>query len=456
MTPVRKMRSRLAVDNLVMTGVLTLVVLSVVSVLVVSGAVRELFAPDGTTVKAIFSDTVQLTEGSAVRVNGVEQGKVEKIIVNPGGRSATVELNVHEESMPLYHDASASVRWKTLLGGSMVVTLDRGTPGAGELRSNTIPESRTDSQVELDEVITAMRGGARTGMRRMLAELPRVFRDDDAMSLALRTLADVSPPLARGVESVRGSHEGDLRRLVSRTARTVQALDTPADVTALVQGGATTVETTAGRAADLRATIERAAYAMPRVVSTLGRLDSTLSAVDPLVARLRGPAADVAPTLAALRPTVARADRLLQDAEPLLASLRPAASDLAAAARDGVPFLREIAPSLARMDEQILPDLARRSPVTGRSTYEMIGPAVAGLQGNFSLFDGEKFYVRFPANGGDRAFDTPPCRGFSADPGAPGDSPWGEGDAPMLRCQELMDAMERYFNWEPLPPGDGK
>jgi hypothetical protein len=257
--------------------------------------------------------------------------------------------------------------------------------------------------------------------------------------------------VADGVRAVRGEQpDRDLRALVTNTAATVRALDAPAEsLTRLVEGTALTVETTAAREADIRATIQSAARVLPAVETTVQRLDHSLDLADPVLTRLRGSAADVAPTVRALRPTLVAADRLLRDATPLLRSLRPAVDSLAGAARQGAPLLEELTPSLVRADRRILPDLALRDPVSGRATFEMLGPGVSALHSLGTSFDDVGGLVNLALGGGERAIDTGPCKTYFTDP-----TPAGE--AQRVRCEEIGSALEHYFNYNPVPSGGGE
>jgi ABC-type transporter Mla subunit MlaD len=211
----------------------------------------------------------------------------------------------------------------------------------------------------------------------------------------------------------------------------------------VVEGAAVTFETAARRREDIQTTIERADQYLPRVITTLRLLDATLANADPVVALLRGPARAIAPTVARLRPTVVDADRLLRSARPLLASLRPASAALARAARAGRPLLDELVPSLQRLDENILPDLAKPDPVTGRGTHQMIGPTLSGLGAAAAGVDSVSHMVALAAGGGERALDTSPCRTYFTDPTA----------QKIAACRSIAETFKRLLTYKPLPPG---
>lgn len=406
------------------------------------GVIPRLLAGNGTTVRANFASTGSLHKNEPVRIDGVTIGKVKSVTVNPDGRGATVEMGLEKDTGKLYANARASIKWRTLLGASYAVALERGTPGMGELGSQIIPEKRTSFQVELDDITGALDGSARRGMQQTFRELPKSLGDPAEPGTVLGTIAKQAPVVAPGLEALRGQHpDRDIAELIKQTGRAMTALNAPQQrLRGVIQKAAITTGTTGARGAEIQDTLAVAARAMPRVRSTLARLDGTLAAANPLLDRLRDPARDVAPTLDPLRGTVAAADRLLTGrAQPLLRSLRPAARSLAATARNGNPLIDELVPSLERIDTDILPDLATVSPESKHTTYQMIGPALAGLGGIGSHYDNESTYIRFTGNGGGRIVDDLPCRAFFTDPGA---------DA-FLQCQALGSVFKGLIGGAP-------
>ena len=133
-------------------GAIVLLIIVAVSALVLSGVLQDLLSGGGERVRVQFRDTGRLSKGDPVRIEGVRVGQVKTIELEHGGRAANVAAEVSDAAMPVYADARAVIRWRTLLGGAFAVDLDRGSPSAGELGDRAIPATRTDNQVELDEV----------------------------------------------------------------------------------------------------------------------------------------------------------------------------------------------------------------------------------------------------------------------------------------------------------------
>jgi len=429
-------------------GIATITIGTLLLVTCFTGALAGFFdRADKRTVRAAFASSQQLREGAIVRIDGIEVGKVKDIAGRDGARGALVTMDVEKDAGPLYRDAAALVRWRTVLGQTMYVELERGTATSGDLGSATIPRSRTSQQIEVDELTDVVRGGAREGLRTMPGELARALRDRDAPADALGALADAAPDIERGVGALRGTRQDrDLRELIGATARTVRAIDTPQGaLRGAVAGGAATLETTAARQAEIRRTVAMAPGVLDRTDRTVARLDTTLALAAPLVAELRRPAGDVARTLAALRPVVVDADRLLARARPLLAALRPAVRSLASAARGGVPLVDRLLPSIDRVGGTILPYMAEKDPGTQHSMSEMIGPTFTGLgSGAGGQEDSGGHFIRFPATSGSSPAYLP-CQEYFGNPDKP----------EVLECKSFADALSTYLNYNPLSPTPG-
>lgn len=424
-------RVRLGLSGTQLLGLVVVSLISAVSLLVFSGTLQKATRPGGKTVRAVFRDTGRLSAGDPVRIQGVRVGRVDDIKLDPGARSSTVKLTVFKDGLPVYADARAVIRWRTLLGGAYAVDIERGSPGAGDIGDRTIPASRTNNQTELDDVLTALREPQRAGLRVLLAETPRALAEPDVLARVLDHLARVSPTVTRGVGAARGEQPGDIRDLVASTSRTVRALDSSAaPLRDVVEGAAATLRTTARREADIRTTLTRGARVLPAARVTLARLDRTLATVNPLVDELQRPVRSIRPAVDALRPVAVDAARLLTEARPVLSALRPAVSSLSRASRTGAPLLSDISPAIAALAERILPRLAERDPVSRRTAYEMIGPTLATLDSAAARFDSGGHLIRLSAQGGERPVQTLPCFTFVTDP----------THQQLVSCQLLSDA----------------
>jgi phospholipid/cholesterol/gamma-HCH transport system substrate-binding protein len=429
--------------NRLLLGWITLVVGVGVTLGVLAGAIGpQMFGGSGRRVTAVFANTEQLVTGDEVRVQGVTEGTVTKIELNPGAHDATVVMSVPNSAGPLYRNATATLAWKTLLGGAYNVDLNRGDPSAGPLGSITIPVSHTTNQVELDQLTTVDNGGARTGLQTMPGQLATALSNPKPPAQVLSTLADVSPSVAAGVGALRGQvPDSDLRSLVSGSATTMRALDAPDDeLRGLVQGAAATLDVTAAREADLKAALDEATPAMQQSRATFSQLTTTLNLADPLLHTLRDPAGEVGPTLADLHPTVVGASTLLDHAVPLLHALPPALSSLASASREGLPLLNQLQPSLDRLQQTILPYLNTVDPATDHTTAEMIGPTAEALGPDIAgQEDQNGHFIRFPATAGSSPFYLP-CQIYAGNPSS----------QQAIACNSLQSMFSALLGYNPV------
>jgi phospholipid/cholesterol/gamma-HCH transport system substrate-binding protein len=446
MQALRDIRNRLGVYFYVLLGLVALVVTAVILITDYTGGLQSLFGPDQHTVTAVVKDSKSLRRSDQVRIHGVKVGEVTSISPGPNARTSVVKMSVDNSAGTIYRDAWAHVRWRTLLGGNFALVIDPGHSSSGDLGSSPIPARHSTSQVELDDVISTISGSARRGLKTLMPETAKALSDPHTLAEVTSALARVAPDVAHGVGALRGEDQDrDLVRLVSQTARTVQALRTPDhQLRSLVEGGAATLQTTAARQGDLRSTLASAPGVMRRADRTLTDLDTTLHVADPLVAKLQAPATQVAPTLHRLHPVVGGADRLLTRATPLLHDLRPAVTHLAHTSRDAIPLLDDLQPSLDRLDHTILPYINQVDPETKHTTAEMVGPGAGGLALVATQMDANGHFLRFEATTGS-SFLYLPCQTYIANP----------DKKQLLECKSLQTELNQILTTNPEGPVKG-
>lgn len=434
---------RVGFDPKALLGLLAIAASILLIVATYTGLLRNLVHGSKPEVTATFTNVATLHKGDPVRVKGVDVGTVKKLEPVDGGRATKVTLAIDKSAGPVYRDARAKVAWRTLLGGAFAVNVDTGHADAGSLPATGIPLSQTQSQVELDDVTTVVQGQAERGLRQIPPSLSAAMHDPQTLATLARTLGGASPSIEHGLNALRGVDKArDLDTLIVQTSRVAQALNAPDDaLRGLVQGAGGTLQTTARREADLRATIAEAPRVLGNTDRTLAALDTTLDVVDPLVARLREPAGHVAPALAELRPVLGGASRLLIRATPLLRDLRPSVRSLASAARQGVPLLDDVDPSLVRLDRTILPYMNETDPETQHSAAEMVGPALGGLGNVAAQYDQNGHVLRFPFSSGSSPFYLP-CQVYAGNP----------DKAKLLECRSLQELATAYTTYDPFGP----
>jgi phospholipid/cholesterol/gamma-HCH transport system substrate-binding protein len=123
--------------------------------------------------KAVVADARNLQPRSAVRMAGVDVGKVTNVESIPGSEpAARVTMEVREDALPLREDAVLKVRPRIFLEGNYFVDLSPGSPSAEELEDgDTLPVSQTSAAVSTSEVLAVLQADVRRDLRTLLYEL---------------------------------------------------------------------------------------------------------------------------------------------------------------------------------------------------------------------------------------------------------------------------------------------
>jgi phospholipid/cholesterol/gamma-HCH transport system substrate-binding protein len=383
------------------------------------------FTGHGYTLNATFSNGVNISTNSPVRIAGVDVGKV--IEVGRDGDNTEVTFTVDGKGRPIHDDAFATIRPRIFLEGNFFIELDPGSPSAAELDSDaTIPVSRTSTGVQLDEILTALQAPVRADLSRLLSgfgtalnhrptaaedatQLPEVKGRTGAEGLngALLYGGPAGRYSAQVTNAFLGTSAGDLSRLVASAGRAFGALArNEADLEGLIVNFDTFTGALAAQSTNLSTTVERLAPTLKIGRKSLASLNSSLPP-------LRAWAIE-------FRPAVAELPALISAAEPWLAQARPLLSGKEAG---GVArLLRESTPGLAGSAQagkaNTIPQVNRISLCTsrvfvptGNQTIEdgfETGPNyreffyyLANFAGVTQNFDGNGPYLRVQPGGGE-------------------------------------------------------
>ncbi|MEV7623745.1 MCE family protein [Actinoplanes sp. NPDC089786] len=130
-------------------------------------------------VTAAFADVLDLVPRSAVRVNDVTVGSVDKVWLD--GWQARVRMTI-DDGVRLPANATAELRQSSLLGEKFVsLSPPVGEPGTGTLTDGAlIPLERTGRTAEVEEVLAALglllNGGGLAQLRTINAELGKALK----------------------------------------------------------------------------------------------------------------------------------------------------------------------------------------------------------------------------------------------------------------------------------------
>ena len=342
------------------------VVLTVLAVTVVGLYFKSAIALQlrgGETIRVELAENVNLIAGETrVKMAGLQVGVVSAVEEAPDG-ATLVELDVdHQAVAKLGATPSARIQPLTILGGAYAVELVPG--GSGEYDGRTIPQSRTRTPVELDQVLAALPSPTRSALQRTTRRLGGTLNGRTAAELRklTRSSARVMVPGGRLWVAARGTNPAtDLRSTADALVGQQDHLD------GALRGLHTTTRVLATEADHLAATVDAlpAALASADAASddltvTLGKLDAAATELLPTARKLDPLTRQLIPLLRDAAPVARQLPRLLRATRPLVRDLVPAASYATGVVRD------IDGPVIDRLNGPILSTLG--------STYRGTGP----------------------------------------------------------------------------------
>jgi ABC-type transporter Mla subunit MlaD len=318
----------------------------------------------------------------------------------------------------LHQDATAALRWRTLLGRNDYIDLQEGSKSAPPLGDQIIPQSRTSGQTELDQVLEPLNADGRQAVKTIFGEFNKGFGDPGAVGATIKSVDPALRQLAPGMRRLRGTQPGDLTTLVRSTSRMMGALSRDElSLGRLVTNGRIALGVTAARRADLAGMLHEAPGAMRETRTTMVRLRTTLDLLDPLATKLRPGARTLASAATHARTTLSTLIPLLRDARPTLRDLSPTVKDLRVASVAGAPVLSNFIPTLDRVRATFIPWLQARNPENKLKNYELVGPTLASASTATSWGDVNGVVANFEAGVGEGSVSSAlPCRTFLTDP----------------------------------------
>jgi virulence factor Mce-like protein len=319
-------RDRLKLELKRASGPFVLYVLLVIGGLLVAADIIKNLAGDKpwisySTYKAAFSDVKNVVPGEVeLRVAGVKVGSIAASQLVDGHPVLTMHLE--SKYAPLYRDAQIRIRPVTPLEDMYVDIVSRGHKSAGQLGNATLPESQTQSPVEISSVLDVLDADTRGEFATMLDELGRGLKDRGAKLRA--GFEQVAPFLvvAKQMSAALAQRRTQLARLIHNFGGIAQALAVRDNqLKGFVENADTTLAALARSRGPLDATIAQLPPTLSGMSTAFSNLRTAEASLDPALRSL-GPVASALPTgLDAL-------SRFSLGAAPALDALRPAIHDL--------------------------------------------------------------------------------------------------------------------------------
>jgi phospholipid/cholesterol/gamma-HCH transport system substrate-binding protein len=383
------------------------------------------FTGYGYTLNATFSNGVNISTKSPVRIAGVDVGKV--IEVGRDGNNTKVTFTVDGKGRPIHDDAFADIRPRIFLEGNFFIDLDPGSPSAPEMDSGaTIPVSHTATGVQFDQILTALQSPVRADLSHLLesfgtalnrkptaaedaTQLPEVKGKTGAEGLngAFKYGGDAGRYSAQVTNALLGTSSGDLSRLVAGAGRTFGALARrEADLQGLIVNLDTFTGALAAQSKNLSATVEQLAPTLRVGRKSLASLNSTLPPLRAWAIEFRPAVAELPALISAAKPWIAQARPLLsgREAGGVARLLQESAPGLSGATQAGkantIPQSNRISLCTSRVfvptGNETIEDRFQTGP-----NYREFFYYLANFAGWGQNFDGNGHYLRLQPGGGD-------------------------------------------------------
>jgi virulence factor Mce-like protein len=383
------------------------------------------FTSYGYELKATFSNGVNISTNSPVRIAGVDVGRV--ISTERDGDATTVTFTVEGKGQPIHDDAFAAIRPRIFLEGNFFVDLSPGSPSAPDLDSgDTIPVSRTSTWVQIDEVLTALQAPVRADLSHLLesygtalthkptaaedkGQVPEVQGKTGAQGLngAFRYGGDAGKYSAQVTNALLGTQPHDLSRLVAGAGRAFGALSRhEEDLKGLIVNFDVFTGALASQSANLSATIQHLAPTLKTFHTSLVSLNRTLPPLRAWAIELRPSVAELPDWIEAGRPWIKQARPLLsgKEAGGTARLLREGTPGLAGAAQAGkavaLPQLNRISLCSSKVLTPTFNQTINDQFSTGGPSYREFLYSLADLSGWGASFDGNGTFLRLQPGGG--------------------------------------------------------
>ncbi len=223
-----------------------------------------------------FSDVQALPPKAAVKISGVEIGKVSAVDLVEGRARVTVGI---QTDIPVYQDARAKIG-STGIIGTRFVELTPGTPAAGLLEPKSI--------------IQGVKGGS---LEDMVSNLGSIFEDDEQYGNAMQNLKATIANIRKVSESLNvalGQHPKELEDIVLNVRKFTADL----------------AEISTERKDDFKETIARFRSISERLESIVKKIDTGEGAIGALVSDKKTEQ-DVKEAVASIKETAASAKKVL-------------------------------------------------------------------------------------------------------------------------------------------------
>jgi phospholipid/cholesterol/gamma-HCH transport system substrate-binding protein len=299
------------------------------------------------TFTAEFSNAANVKPNAAVRIAGVDVGRVTDVSAAGKDGIAKVKMQLLDKGLPIHRDAAIKLRPRIFLEGNIFVDIQPGTPESPVLpKDGVIPPTQTSAPVSFSQVLSVLQRDTRSDLQTLLKEFSTGLAGGGAEAFN-RSIPYWKPAYQQSAlanDATLGQEPHDLSKLVRAQGQVFHSLS--ADERAL-SDLVTNLNTTFGAFASEHTNLEATIPALDRVLKVgnpaLASLNDALPSLRQFARDALPAAKSSLPTINASMPFVTQARGLVSKPElrGLAADLRPTIPGLARLNAATIPFLEE-------------------------------------------------------------------------------------------------------------------
>lgn len=339
-------------------------------------------------VNAALPAASNLTPGSSVRIAGVRVGRVSKI--ERSGTAVVVRLQIDDAHAPLPSDSRVQVRLRTLVGENYIA-VEPGRSGTTIPAEGFVPISQAGDYVEVDQILSALRGKTRERARQAIQSLGGVVGHRGLKLNALVRGAAGFVNTAKPIIATLDQQHGAVARLVDNVGVLSAEVGSRGRQLRTAAAGATG---TLNEIAASDAAVRRSLRAMPGTLDQVERTSKTLQDASgraaPVIAELAGAVTDLDPAIRTLRPASQQGRNVLRVADRVAPSLTTTLEALKRTA----PNITAAVPAVRAAMCQLNPMAAFLRPYTPE-----LAAVLSGLASTTNYYDASghaaRLYVMF-------------------------------------------------------------
>jgi ABC-type transporter Mla subunit MlaD len=405
-----------------------LVAIVVIAVAVYLGGSKDIPFTRPFQISAVFENAPPMQQGTAVRIAGVDVGKVSKVEpVGGDAQGVKVTMKLKDEALPIHEDAEVKARERIFLEGNLFLDIKPGTPSADTLGDgDTIPASQTAAPVQLEQLLGTLKTNTRKDLQDLLAGYgdalngqPQPGEDEDqdpstqgeTAGQSLNDSLDYATDSLRGGavvnQATMGTQPHDLSKLVAGQQKVFRALASrEGQLKDLITNFNITASALASREGDLRETVRLLPDVLEAARPALDNLNAAFPPTRAWALEMIPGVEETPATLDAGFPWVRQVRALVSPAElqGLVNDLQPAVDDFARFTRGQIDLLPVLDDFNRCQYDVVLPTgeqtIDEGDLSTGIQNYKEFFQALSGTLGAGQNYTGNGFYLRFQPGGG--------------------------------------------------------